>query len=91
MPEYAIFAMVTPETRHASYVKPFVLYRVKRLALSPIEDGHHGFVLTADDGNELMCLWEGCAHLRGDNWRRVEVPLAEVPPDQREGVTIWKE
>ena len=35
-------------------------------------DDGEGFNIINDVGTELYCLWEGCGHLNGDNWTRVE-------------------
>lgn len=39
----------------------------------PVFDDHIGSFRVADeDGESLLCLWEGCAHLEGGDWTRVE-------------------
>lgn len=32
-----------------------------------------GFLIRDDDNSLLFCLWEGCAHLDGEDWTKVEL------------------
>lgn len=44
-----------------------------------ISDSECGFWVVADDGEEHCFLWNGCAHLDGGNWRRIEGEGADTP------------
>lgn len=37
-----------------------------------LEEGPASFHIKDDDGDTILCLWRGCAHLVGGNWTRVE-------------------
>lgn len=37
-----------------------------------------GFHVTDDDGDEIYCLMENCAHLNGGDWHKVEAPTPET-------------
>lgn len=36
------------------------------------EEFEGGFHIYAEKGRKPFCLWRGCAHLEGGDWRRVE-------------------
>lgn len=35
-----------------------------------LEDDGRLFTIVDDQGDEIDCLWEGCAHLDGGNWSK---------------------
>lgn len=60
--------------------RPFYLTPGKRYAVTSHSD-KYGFIIEADDGAEINCLWRGCPHLDGRNWTRHEEPDAEPTPE----------
>lgn len=45
----------------------------KRYEVDSRDWGTLMFKAIANDGGEIFCLWESCAHLEGGNWTREEV------------------
>ncbi len=76
MPTYAIADKVPASAR--DYLTPGKPY----LALNPDK---RGFDIVAHVVNDVFCLWEGCQHLDGGNWRRVE---SDTPPAQPEDALL---
>lgn len=83
MAEYAVFAVAPPDAYTPRYLTPLKLYRVREL------EGR-AFQVLDDEDTEILCLWYGCGHLNCGSWKRIEIPLADVPYDQREGETMCK-
>lgn len=75
--------VMAAETANPKVVTPFRLYRVR---------AEHGNAFNAilNDGDSYLCLYTGCAFInhhrhpfRDIRWKRIEVPLAELPPELR--------
>jgi len=52
--------------------KPYVTDRFRD------EKEFHSFRITTDEGSEIYCLFNNCAHLEGDNWIIVPEDLVKV-------------
>lgn len=61
----AIYARTPKHINDAEYLTADSDYRLTH------EAGPRFWVLD-DEGDEISCLWEGCAHLSGGEWTRVE-------------------
>lgn len=69
--------------RRASVVAEFVPaenpYLTAGRPYPVISDGGALFTIIDNDGDALICRWNGCAHLRGGSWTSIEI-------DERIGV-----
>ena len=36
------------------------------------DQNYYSFMIVNDDGQISSCLWRGCRHLKGGNWRRIK-------------------
>lgn len=75
MPIYAIFDHYEG---HPRYLTPG-----KRYETRADPDSGNCFTLTDDAGDEILCCWNGCAHLDGHDWIRHEEPDTETDPGER--------
>lgn len=62
--------------RTVDYITPEKMYEVSH------DDGKI-FHAINDDGVDMFCVWEGCAHLDNGDWTRVEIP-DEVAPQLKQ-------
>lgn len=58
---FAVADTVPEERSHFIAGKPYEV----------TNDNGRMFNITSETGNMAFCLWGGCAHLDGENWRRV--------------------
>ena len=65
-PKATLFAVADEVPASVGYLTAGKQYEVL-----PTSD-NTAFLIVGDAGFKSYCLWEGCAHLDGGNWQRVE-------------------